>query len=99
VGRFKGAYEENKITVGELKKMLQGHKDDTRISLAGGLTIYRIKTIADDEVFLEFNEPQAYLEPSFRKKNPNVKIAFIAIDDIAWVDDGIAAEPIDVSVR
>ena len=91
--------EDNLMTVGELKERLQGLSNDTKISFAGGLTFYRFKVVADDEVFLEFNEPQAYLEPSFKKNNPNVKVAFIGIDDIACDENGIASEPVDVTVR
>lgn len=90
---------DNTITVGELREHLNGLSDDTKISFAGGLSFYRFKLIADDEVFLEFNEPQAFLEQSFKKKNPNVKVAFIGIDDVAWDEDGITAEPVNVSVR
>lgn len=87
------------MTVGELRDSLQGLSDDTKISFSGALTFYRIKRVADDEVFLEFNEPQAYLDPSFKKKNPNVKVAFIRIDDAVWDEDEITAAPIDINVR
>lgn len=63
-------------TVGELKRLLAGLPDETKISIAGDLHIYRLKRIADDEVFLEFGEFEAELSPQFRKRFPEVKVAF-----------------------
>ena len=67
---------QNEFTVGELRQKLAGLKDDTKLSIAGGLTIYRFKRVADDEVFLEFNQFEADLSPSFRKNHPAVQVAF-----------------------
>lgn len=58
------------------------------------MTFYRLKRVADDEVFLEFNEPQAYLSDSFKQKSPNVKVAFIDTSDVQWDESGIIGEPI-----
>jgi hypothetical protein len=49
------------MTVGDLKSQLSGLPDDTKLIFAGGLTFYRLKRRGDDEVFVEFNEPQADL--------------------------------------
>lgn len=89
----------NEFTVGELRLHLQAYSDDTKLSFAGGLGFYRVKAWGDDEAFIEFNEPQADLSPAFRKKNPGVKVAFINIDNVEWDESGIAAEPINVSIR
>jgi hypothetical protein len=87
------------FTVGDLKRQLQGYSDDTVITFSGDLTFYRFKRWGDDEVILEFGEPQAFLEDAFKKKNPNVKVAFIKIDDTQWDESGIVGGPINVSVR
>lgn len=89
----------SEFTVGDLKRHLAGLDDDVTLSFAGDLTFYRLKRIADDEVFLEFNEPQAYLSDSFKKKNPNVKVAFIDTSNVQWDESGIIGGPIDVEVR
>ena len=38
------------MTVGELKRQLKGLRDGDKITFAGGLTFYRLKRVADDEV-------------------------------------------------
>jgi len=86
------------MTVGDLKSQLRGLTDDTKLSFAGGLTFYRLKRRADDEVFVEFNEPQADLTPAFKKRNPNVKVAFIATESVEWDKSGIVGS-VDVTVR
>jgi hypothetical protein len=68
------------LTVGELKSHLRGLSDDTVISFSGGLSFYRFKRWGDDEVILEFGEPQADLAPEFKRRNPHVKVAFIDVD-------------------
>jgi len=86
------------MTVGELRQQLEGLSDNTKISFAGGLNFYRFNRVDDDEVFLEFNEPQGFLEDSFKKRNPNVKVVFIS-DDVEWDEGGIVGGPVDVCVR
>lgn len=87
------------LTVGDLKRQLAGLDDDVKLSFSGDLTFYRLKRWGDDEIIVEFNEPQAYLSDSFKKKNPNVKVAFIDISNIEWSETGLVGGPIDVEVR
>ena len=65
------------ITVGDLRDQLNGLDVNTKLLFPGGLTLYRLKQVASDEVFLEFNESEASLPDEFRKDNPHVKVAFI----------------------
>lgn len=65
------------FTVGDLKRHLNGLDDDIELSFSGGLTFYRIKRWGDDEAYIEFSEPVADLTQSFKKRNPNVLVAFI----------------------
>jgi len=90
--------DDNAMTVGELKRRLAGLSDDTKISFSGGLEFYRFKNWGDDEVILEFNEPQGYLSDAFKKKNPHVKVVFINTDAAAMEENGIVGR-IDVNVR
>jgi hypothetical protein len=69
--------DESAMTVGELKRHLEGWPDDLKLSFSGRLTFYRLERWGDREVIVEFNEPQAHLTPEFRKRNPHVKVAFI----------------------
>jgi hypothetical protein len=85
-------------TVGDLRRLIQGLSDETRLSFGGGLTVYRAKRCADDEVYLEWNEPFADLYPQFRKRNPHIKVAFVTIDDAEWNDQGLIGK-VDVSIR
>jgi hypothetical protein len=89
----------SEFTVGDLKRHLAGLDDDMKLSFSGDLTFYRLKRVADDEVFLDFNEPQAFLADSFKKKNPNVKVVFIDTSDVQWDESGIIGAPIDIEVR
>ena len=89
---------ENSITVGDLKRSLSGLSDDTKLTFAGGLTFYRVKRWGDDEVFVEFNEPQADLTPEFRMKNPQVKVAFISTDAVEWDKNGMTGS-VNVTIR
>lgn len=70
-------------TVGDLRRLLEGISEDTRLSFGGGMTVYRLKRCAVDEVYLEWNEPFAYLDTNFRKRNPDIKVAFLdtSVDD------------------
>ena len=89
---------ENAITVGDLKRSLSGLPDDTKLTFAGGLTFYRVKRWGDDEVFIEFNEAQADLTPAFKKKNPQVKVAFISTDAVEWDKNGMTGS-VNVTIR
>lgn len=85
-------------TVGELRRAIEGIRDDTKLSFGGGLTFYRVKRVADDEVYIEWGEPQADLDQQFRKKNPHVKVAFISLETVGWEEGGIIGS-VDVSIR
>ena len=85
-------------TVGDLRRHLEGLSDDTKLSFSGGMSVYRFKRVADDEVYLEWNEPQAFLDEKFRKKNPHIKVAFVNLDTAEWDEQGLLGS-IDVSVR
>ena len=86
------------MTVGELREILEGLKDTDKIYLPGGLSFYRLNMVADDEFYIEPNEPQAYLSDTFKKKNPQIKVAYIKIDDIEFDESGIVGEPINVEL-
>lgn len=86
------------MTVGELRKQLQGLPDNHRLSFSGGLSFYRMKRWADDEHIIEFNEPEGYLSEGFKKRNPNVKVVFIGTQNTAWDEAGVIGQ-IDVEVR
>ena len=64
-------------TVGELRKLLAGAEDDAKLTLSGGLTVYRARHWNDGSVFIEFNEPEAFLDAGFKKNNPHIKVAFV----------------------
>ncbi len=89
---------DTEYTVGDLRRLLQGLSDDTKLSFGGGMTVYRVKRCADDEVFLEWNEPEAYLDEGFRKKNPQIKVAFVTTDAVEWNEQGVLGS-VDVSIR
>ncbi len=86
------------MTVADLKRQLNGLADSTKLTFPGGLTFYRIKRLGDDEVFIEFNEAQADLTPEFKKRNPNVKVAFISMDSADWDKSGMVRS-VNVTVR
>jgi len=65
------------ITVGELRRQLDGLDDDHKLSFAGSLTFYRLKRWADDEHVIEFNEPQGDMTKEFKRANPDVKVFFL----------------------
>jgi hypothetical protein len=64
------------MTVKEWKEVVGSLPDDVKISLEGDLTISRLKRWGDDEFVVCFSEIQCELSPSFKKKHPNVKVAF-----------------------
>ena len=69
----------NKITVGELRRHLNGLPDDTMVSFEGGLTFSRLKKWSDTEQVLIFNEIQVELSPAFKARNPEIIVAFSRI--------------------
>ena len=72
------------FTVGDLRRQLQYLSDDTKLTFGGGVTFYRVKSY-DEEAYVEWNEPQADLDPGFRKRNPHIKVAFVNTDkDGRW---------------
>lgn len=68
------------LTVGDLKRHLAVYDDDFEIEFDGGLTFYRVKTRGDNLAIVEFEEFQAILSPEFKKKNPEVKVAFCSVE-------------------
>ena len=67
-------------TVGELRKLLALAADNAKLTLGGGLTIYRARHWDDGSVFIEFNEAQAELDDGFKKANPHIKVAFTKLE-------------------
>ena len=86
------------FTVGDLRRWLEAWPDDTKLTFAGALTPYRAKRVADDEVYIEWNDIQADLNPQFRKRNPHIKVAFVDPGTTEWNEDGILGS-MDVSIR
>lgn len=86
------------VTAGELRRQLECMDDSAQIHLPGGLTFYRFKQWSDDEFLFEVNEPQAHLSDEFKKKNANVKVAFINVDDVIMGDEGLVSEPINTEI-
>lgn len=84
-------------TVGDLRRELEGLDDSTKLSFTGGLTFFRVKRSGDTCV-VEFNEPLAHFSEAFKKKNPNVKAAFIDARNVAWGDSGTLEGSIDVEI-
>lgn len=50
------------FTVGDLKRQLALWDDDTKLTFGGGLTFYRVKRCGEGEVYIEWNEAQAFLD-------------------------------------
>ncbi len=90
---------ENALTVGELKRLIKELAEDVTLTFPGGLTFSRLKRVANDEILIEFNEPQAYLSNSFRRRNPHVKVAFIDTSNVKWDKIGAVGEPVDIEVQ
>lgn len=88
----------DEFTVGDLKRQLAGLDDDTKLTFGGRLTFYRVKRCGDNEVYIEWNEPQAFLDGHFRKKNPHIQAAFVGLNAAEWHEGGMIGE-IDVSIR
>ena len=86
------------LTVGYLRDRLEGLGDDVKLLFPGGLTFYRLKRWGDDEYIIEFNEPQADLSDEFKKRHPNIKVAFIDTSDAERDESGLISGPIDVTI-
>lgn len=86
------------FTVGDLRRQLEIWDDDTKLTFGGGLPFYRVKRCGDDEVFIEWNEAEAYLDDRFRKKNPHIKVAFVRSESTEWQEGGLIGS-VDVSIR
>lgn len=86
------------LSVGDLKQQLEGLKDSDKITFAGGLSFYRLKRVAGDEVFMEFNEAEGYLSPGFKKRNPTVKVVFLDTAQADWNAKGTIGS-MEVTVR
>ena len=71
---------QKEFTVGDLRAMLAHVDSNTKLSIAGGLTIARIKRVGREELFMEFAEIEADLSHQFRTKFPNVKVAFCSFE-------------------
>ncbi len=68
------------LTVGDLKRQLASYDDGDELIFQGGLTFYRLKTRGDKLVQVEFDEIQAILSAKFKKKFPEVKVAFCSFE-------------------
>ena len=88
----------NYFTVGDLRRQLEFCKDSDKLTFSGGLTFYRVKSYSDDDVNIEFNEAQAYLDENFRKKNPHIQVAFVDTDATQWEEGGMVGS-VDISIR
>ncbi|MCL2625555.1 MAG: hypothetical protein FWD46_01890 [Cystobacterineae bacterium] len=89
----------SEFTVGDLKRELEELSDDVKLSFSGGLTFYRLKRWGDNEFVVLFNEAEAFLLNSFKKRNPHVKVAFIDTSNVEFDEQGLVGGPIDVEVR
>jgi hypothetical protein len=83
------------FTVADLKWHLSQANDDDLLEFDGGLSFSRIKSRGDKLVVLEFCEPQAYLHPEFREKNPHVQAAFIRSEPS---EEGEMIQGVDVNI-
>lgn len=86
------------FTVGDLKRQLQHLDDGTRLSFGGKLTFYRVKSCGEGEAYIEWNEPQAFLDGHFRTKNPHIQVAFVRLDTAEW-QEGSDLAMIDVAIK
>ena len=85
-------------TVGELRVALRGLDDNDEISIAGGLSFYRLKRVGEGTYFMEFNEPEGYKSDNFKMRNPGVQVVFMNPDFAGWDEEGRIGK-MDVAVR
>jgi len=64
------------LTVGDLRRAISELPDDTKLIFDGGMTFNRLKRWADDEFIVCFNEIHAELSPVFKKKHPEIIVAY-----------------------
>ncbi|WP_122436903.1 hypothetical protein [Pseudomonas viridiflava] len=86
----------DRFTVGDLQRQLRMLNPDDELQFDGGLTFSRIKRRGDDLQVMEFCEPRAYLDDSFRKENPHIQVAFVRSEPF---EDGQFIQEVDVGVR
>lgn len=86
------------FTVGDLKRQLALWYDDTKLTFGGGLTFYRVKRCGEGEVYIEWNEAQAFLDGHFRKKNPHIQVAFVRSESVEWQEGGLIGS-VDVAIK
>lgn len=79
------------LTVGDLKRHLAAYDDDFELQFQGGLQFCGVKTRGDNLAVVEFNEFQAILTPKFKKKFPQVKVAFCSVEN-----DGSLVQAVNV---
>jgi hypothetical protein len=86
IKKLKGATmdDDQKVTVGELKRLLRDLPDNDLISFSGGLTVSQLKRWGDHEHVVEFNEPEGHLTAKFKKRHPHVQAVFISTKDPDW---------------
>jgi hypothetical protein len=76
--------DDQKLMVGELKRLLSDLPDDDFLSFSGGLPFSHLKRWLDHEHVVEFNEPEGHLTAEFKKRNPHVQAVFINTEDPDW---------------
>ena len=91
--------ERDPFTVGKLRRAIAYLDDDAELEFAGGLSFYRVKQRGENLHVIEFGEATAYLTEAFKRRNPNVKVAFIDTGKVKWNEEGTIGGPIDVEVR
>ena len=84
-----------RFTVGDMRRQLEIWDDDDELQLPGGLSFYRLKKRGDSLVVIEVNEPEAYLNPKFKKKNPHIKVAYVHDKPLA---EGEVIAPVNVDI-
>lgn len=91
----------DELTVADLRSYLDAMEDTDKIEFQGGLQFSQFKRWSDDTHILCFAQPDAYLEQSFKKRNPHVLVAFINndyMDTSEASEDGAILGSINVSV-
>ncbi len=74
------------LTVGDLRRHLEAFDDAVELRFSGDLQFYWVKMRGDNLAAVEFNEPEGYLTASFRRRNPGVKVVFMALNDEGRID-------------
>jgi len=87
---------DERFTVGDLQRQLRMLSPDHELQFDGGLTFSRIKRRGDDLQVLEFCEPKACLDDSFREKNPHIQVAFVRTEPF---EGGQFIQEVDVGIQ